>query len=116
MRLHITPTPSDPGRERRRDARLAITRPVKVQCVYTGRYYPAVTTNVSAGGAMLSLQHPSLLVAGQRLRLGVAWNNQQTLMPADAMVQATVIRSHGAGRLQDVAIAFDERQELALSA
>lgn len=102
--------------ERRRDARLAVERPIKLQCAQTGRYLSGRTSNLSASGALLEVDHPSLLVPGQRLRLGIAWDNQRAILESPALAQATVIRSSARGATQHVAVRFDQRQELAASA
>jgi hypothetical protein len=101
------------GHERRRDARLALQRPVKIQCAQTGRYLAGRTRDLSAGGALLEVDHPSLLVAGQRLRVGVGWTSQQMLLRQDDLAQATVVRSLALGATQTVAVCFDQRQQLA---
>jgi hypothetical protein len=110
---HTLPTAG--GRERRRDARLAMARPVKLQCMQTGRYLAAQTQNLSSGGALLEIDQPSLLVAGQRLRVGVAWTSRQTVLHRDELAEATVVRSLAIGPRQSVAVCFDHRQELAVT-
>jgi hypothetical protein len=102
--------------DRRRDARMPITRPIKLQCAETGRYMAGRTSNLSAGGALLEVDHPSLLVAGQRLRLGIAWQDSQAVLASDTLAEAIVIRSLGSGTSQSVAIQFARRQALAVSA
>ena len=102
--------------ERRHDARFQMQRPAKLQCLETGRYIAGSTGNISACGALLTLQHPSRLLPGQRVRLGVAWTRQNALLAADAMIEATVVRSIGFGQHQQVAISFDRQQELAMTA
>ena len=99
--------------EKRRDARIAMTHPIKVQCTQTGRYYTGITSNYSAGGALLEVAHPSLMVPGQRVKIGIAWNKRQAVLPAETMAEATVVRSLGLGATQRVALRFDHRQELA---
>ena len=106
------PTPH----ERRHDARLPLTRPAKVQCLTTGRYLAGRTRNLSAGGALLEIDHPSLLVPGQRLRVGVARTKQDVVLAAEEMTPATVVRSAGLRGTQTVAVQFDRRQQLALTA
>jgi hypothetical protein len=102
--------------ERRRDARLPLDRPVKVQCLHTGRYLAGHTRNLSAGGALLEIEHPSLMIPGQRVKIGVAQTKQDVILQADQMAEATVVRSMGHRGRQTVAIMFDQRQELAASA
>ena len=99
--------------ERRREARREVSQPVKVQCLETGRYLTGRTRNLSAGGALLEVLHPSLLVPGQRLRVGVARNDRQALLTSSEMAEATVVRSLGLGGTQSVAVSFAHPQELA---
>ncbi len=102
--------------ERRRDTRLRMDRPVKVQCEMTGRYLSATTRNISATGMLMEINHASLLVQGQRLRVGIAWNDHAALLPSSHMMQAVVVRSLGIDGRQHVAVHFDARQELELAA
>jgi hypothetical protein len=102
--------------ERRRDARLPLDRPVKVQCLHTGRYLGGHTQNLSAGGALVEIEHPSLLIPGQRVKIGIAQTKQDVVLAKDDMAEATVVRSMGHRGRQTVAIMFDRRQELAASA
>lgn len=99
--------------DRRRDARLSLDRPVKVQCLHTGRYLAGHTTNLSSSGALIEIEHPSLLIPGQRVKIGVAQTKQDVLLQAEQMSEATVVRSMGHRGSQTVAIMFDQRQELA---
>jgi hypothetical protein len=112
IKLHLAGDGRSPA-ERRRDARLEVTRPVKLQCPETGRYWAGRTCNVSPGGAMVEVAHPSLLVPGQAVKLGVAWTNRQTLLNANDLVDATVVRSLGEGAVQYVAVSFAHRLPLA---
>jgi hypothetical protein len=100
--------------ERRRDARLPLDRPVKVQCLHTGRYLAGHTCNLSTSGALVEIDHPSLLIPGQRIKVGVAQTRQDVILKSEEMAQATVVRSMGHRGTQRVAIVFDQRQELAL--
>lgn len=102
--------------ERRRDARIALDCPVKVQCETTGRYLSGLTRDVSATGLLLEIHHPSLLVQGQRLRVGIAWQGRSGLLASSQMLTATVVRSLGLGGKQHVALSFEERQSLSLAA
>jgi hypothetical protein len=101
--------------ERRRDARIPIDRPVKLQCCVTGRYLRGRTDNLSSSGALLEIEHPSLLVPGQRLRVGIAWNRGQVVLEQDDLAEATVVRSLGHGESQRVAVRFTQRQTLAIA-
>ena len=74
------------------------------------------TRNVSASGAMLEVYMPSMLITGQRLEVGIAWQHRQALLGKDQLVQATVVRSLGMGGVQHVAIQFDQPMALAATA
>ena len=102
--------------ERRRDARLELNRPVKVECAHTGRYVTGYTQNLSTTGALMDIDHPSLMVPGQRIKIGVAYTRQSVIIKKDEMIPGTVVRSVGLGNIQTVAIQFDEPQEMAMSA
>lgn len=102
--------------ERRQDARLPLSRPVKIQCQLTGRYLTGYTQNLSPGGAMMQIDHPSLLVPGQRVKIGIAHSRQDALLRGEQMHPATVVRSVGLGGMQTVALRFDQKQALAISA
>ena len=98
--------------ERRRAPRLALDCRAKVHLCDTGRYLAGKARNLSATGALLEIDHPSLLVSGQRLRLGIAWSSRDAILPAQDMVSATVVRSLGLGAMQTVAISFDKAMAL----
>jgi hypothetical protein len=100
-------------KERRHDARLVAARPVRVECPQTGRRFSGRTRDVSAGGALLEVDHPCLLVPGQPLRLGIAWTARQTVLRREDLLEAVVVRSLGNGPKQTVAISFSQRLQLA---
>ena len=99
-------------KDRRQGRRHPISRPVKLRCLITGKYMVGRTCNISASGALLEIDQPSLLISGQRLAVGVAWTRQQSLLYKDDMTHATVIRSLGLGRIQHVAVQFDQAYAL----
>lgn len=94
---------------------MPLTRPVKVQCLITGRYVAGNTENVSAGGALLVVNHPSVMVPGQRVRVGIADHPRAALLTQESFSDATVIRSLGMGGSQRLAIQFDQPQALAIA-
>lgn len=102
--------------ERRREPRLSVNRPVKLQCAMTGRYMQGHVRNVSATGVLVEINHPSMLVQGQQMRLGIAWNDQTVLLQQKYMAPAVVVRSLGLGGRQHVAMAFEQRQQVNLAA
>lgn len=102
-------------RERRTDPRVEVDRPVKLQCQLTGRYYSGRTYNVSAGGAMVEVDSVSLMIPGQQLNVGIAWDTRQAIMNSRDMVKATVVRSAGLASHQVIGLQFQQRQELAIA-
>ena len=102
--------------ERRQSARQPISKPAKLRCTQTGRFMAGRTRNVSASGAMLEVYLPSMLITGQRLEVGIAWQHRQAMLDSDQLVQATVVRSLGMGGVQHVAIQFDQPMALAATA
>lgn len=104
------------GKDRRREARLPIERPVKLQCQVTGKYVAGRTSNLSDGGMLIVIDNPSLLVPGQRIKIGVQQTRQDVVLKAGQMTPATVVRSMGIGGRQTVAVQFDQRQRLSRSA
>jgi hypothetical protein len=105
-----------PHANRRKHARLSLDRPVKLQCLTTGRYLTGRTRNVSGGGLLIEVDHASLLVAGQRLKVAVAWDRRQMVVERERMPQATVVRCLGHVRVQHVAVQFDRPVAHALAA
>ena len=108
--------PSSPKIERRSCARRPVAAPVKLRCVQTGRYLAGQTLNVSATGALMAVYHPSKLVHGQRLEVGIAWDPNSVVLQADQLFTATVVRSLAIDALQYVALRYDQPVELAASA
>ncbi len=104
-----------PTEERRRDARHSIDRPLKVQSVLTGKYHAGQLRDVSSGGMALVVTGPGRLEPGERVRVGVAWGWNQTVIPSKDMHEATVLRSVGFDGNQHVAVRFNERQRLAMA-
>lgn len=104
------------GKDRRRQARTSLHRPIKVQCQITGKYMAGESSNLSDGGMLVTLNHPSLLVPGQRVKVGVQRTQQEAVLKAKHFTPATVVRSMGLGGKQTVAVQFDQQQQLSLSA
>ncbi len=99
--------------DRRHGRRLPISRPAKLRCLETGKYMAGRTKNISTTGAMLEVDRPSLLVNGQRLAVGIAWTRRDNPLHHEHLVQATVVRSLGLGKVQHVAVRFDTPQPMA---
>jgi len=106
-----------PMQERRECDRTAMSRPVKLRCMTTGRYFTGMTRDISAGGALVEVDHPSRLLPGQSVRVGIAWRPAQAVLSATAMTPATVVRSLGMGEYAHVALQFKRQpQATALAA
>lgn len=96
--------------ERRAFPRFQVTRPCKVFHRNSQRYLAARTTDVSAYGALLRVDSPRLMQAGEELDVAVAWEDQ-TMLPRESLVRATVVRLGpstiaDADRCQTVAVRF----------
>ena len=98
-------------KERRRDLRTPLDRPIKLQSALSGRYCAGRTRNLSHGGALLQIDHPSLLTNGQHVNLGIGQSDHQAILHADQMMDATVRRCLALEGKQHVAIQFDQRQQ-----
>jgi hypothetical protein len=106
-------TPMDAKTERRQHARLGVEIHCKVRCPRTGRYHPAITTDLSSGGSLLTVQTPVPLGEGQRLEIALPQADSAVLRARD-LIKATVVRSSAVlDRHQVVAICFDEPRSLA---
>ena len=64
----------------------------------------------------MEIYHPSKLVRGQRMEVGIAWQPNTAVLESDQLVTATVVRSLAIGALQYVALRYDQPEELAASA
>ena len=99
--------------DRRQGRRISTSRPAKLRCLQTGKYIAGQTRNVSATGALLEVDRPSLLVRGQRIEVGIAWSRRNAVLRSgEDLVAATVVRSLGLGRIQHVAVQFDQAQSV----
>ena len=94
--------------DRRHSTRLLIRRPSKLFNELTGKYLSAQTCNVSASGAMLTVNRPGRLLPGQHVRVGISTVPDQGIIKAEAMQSARVLRSMIDGERHYVAVAFDE--------
>ncbi len=115
LRLH-RPVQSHERPDRRLSPRQVCCRPVKLVCPHTGKFLSGCTANISGSGALLEIDHPSLMVAGQQVELGVAWSSRQAILTRSQMVEATVVRSLGHGGGQMVAVSFTSQQEVPVAA
>lgn len=98
--------------ERRRDERLDVSRPAKVQCGVTGRYIPARVRNLSAGGALIELRTGTPLASGQAIRVGIPHHDRIPLLASTDFAPAHVIRSLSHDGLHHVALEFNHPLQL----
>lgn len=101
--------------ERRSEMRIPVTRPVKMRCMHTGKFMVGQTMNLSPGGMLVEVERPSLLVAGQRLEMGISFEAPHGLIRSSDLLGGTVTRSAADGGSQRVAVQFDHRQSLPLA-
>lgn len=97
--------------DRRQFSRWLLDRPVKICLAKGGHYLPGKTRDVSAGGALLELDYPTLLPLGRTVKIAVAWE-KEALVTSSAMIEATVVRNLGHGGRQVIALQFDEPIEV----
>lgn len=100
-------------RDRRRSARIACEKPVKVRCGTTGKYLAGETVDVSDGGCLLRLDRRVIVETGQSVRVGISHRPVQALILADDMVEGKIVRRFGHGDTQQVAVSFETSTVLA---
>ena len=93
------------GAERRRSPRNPVERLCKVFHGPTRRYLTAVTRDVSAGGALVTVESPRPLQVGDTIEVLIAWHHRAILSSSD-QIEATVTRTLFQGAKQIVAIRF----------
>ncbi len=83
----------------------------KVRCSRTGRYLGALTSDLSPGGAMLSVQTPTAIRAGQLVEIALKTDGRPIVF-RNELVPARVVRcSSVLDRHQVVAVQFESLQE-----
>jgi hypothetical protein len=94
------------GKDRRQFPRLSDERPCRIFDPIARRFAPALTKNVSRGGALLTIQWGRHLFVGDPIDVIIA---SPPLAPAHTMIKAHVVRRiAGAGEVQVVAVEFEE--------
>jgi c-di-GMP-binding flagellar brake protein YcgR len=102
--------------DRRTHARFPLSRPCKILHRGSRRYAPAHTHNLSAGGALLTIQTPRPLRTGDEIDLFIAWIGEP-LVPGDTQVRARVVRADTpTADAQLIGLAFTQPQALAAAA
>lgn len=82
----------------------------KIRCPSTGRYLRAVTTDISQGGAMLTVSTPRPLTDGQVVELAIR-DDGNVLIYRDQLIPAQVVRSSARlDRHQVLAVRFAKLQ------
>jgi len=92
--------------QRRQHARSPLSRPCKVFHKATGRYWSAVTWDLSCGGTLLAVDAPRELKPGDEIDLFVAWSSRTLLSVRDCVageVRRVLMRTDGK---QMVGVAF----------
>ena len=84
--------------ERRADPRVQIARPCKIYVPKIGRYLSGTTWDLSAGGALLEVHRPDVLLPGDHLYVGIALKRRQAILRAGDMFSAHVVRSSQTAR------------------
>lgn len=95
---------------------MPLNRPAKLRLVEGGRYLACRTRDVSAGGCLLELEHPQLLMTGQTVDLAIAWQPNQPLILSEQIIRARVVRCLGLSGRQQLALVFAEPQALRATA
>jgi hypothetical protein len=93
--------------DRRRSIRVPATRPVKLFHQASGRFLPASTVNVSAGGVMLQITWPCALRPGEPVDVYLPTDARAVLTGAHR-IPARVLRVLATEALCLVAIGFSE--------
>lgn len=96
--------------DRREHERWASEISCKIRCSRTGRYLGALTSDVSPGGAMLSVQTPTPMRVGQAVEVALRTDGRPIIFRSE-LVPARVVRcSSLLDRHQVVAVKFDDTQ------
>jgi hypothetical protein len=96
--------------ERRRHHRHDTEIACKVRCAATGRYLGALTSDLSPGGAMLTVQTPQALRNGETVEVALRTDGGPIVRRSE-LVPARVVRCSAiVDRHQVVAVQFDAEQ------
>ncbi len=97
------------GTDRRTTPRIPVERLCKVFHEPTRRYLTGITRDVSAGGALVTVESPRALQVGDAIEILIAWHHRAILSASDQVV-ATITRSLFEGAKQVVAVRFAESE------
>ena len=81
--------------ERRANRRSELSRPCRVQDPRTGRFLHGTTCDVSLSGTLIRLHRRVELLPGDRLSIGIAYDERQAMLLAKDFIDAVVVRSLG---------------------
>jgi len=80
-------TPASPeSKDRRQNPRLPLSRPGKILHVPSGRYWPAVTWDMSLSGMLLGIDAPREIKPGDTLEIYVAWSCRPLMRSEDKII------------------------------
>jgi hypothetical protein len=95
-----------PDRDRRQYPRHPVAKPCKLFHRASLRYWPGRTTNLSDGGALLTVDAPRIPGVGDEIEL-VVGGGRAAVLPSDALVRSRVVRvSPGPGQRCTLAVRF----------
>jgi c-di-GMP-binding flagellar brake protein YcgR len=80
-------------RDRREFPRITIQRPCKLFDPRSGKYYAALSVDLSAGGVLIRLERPMHVDPGSSMFLGMAQKRRQALLRSEEMVEVKVVRT-----------------------
>jgi len=81
--------------DRRGSHRSQLARPCRVQDPRSGRFLHGTTCDVSLSGTLIRLHRRVDLEPGQRVSIGIAYDERQAMLLAKDFIDAVVVRSLG---------------------
>ncbi len=81
--------------DRRDHRRSELIRPCRLQDPRTGRFLHGTTCDVSLGGALIRLHRRVELMPGDRLTIGIAYDERQAMLLSKDFIDAVVVRALG---------------------
>lgn len=113
---NATPATDSGGVDRRTSERRVEVRAVKIFLEASGRYVPAMTSNVSEGGALVRLDRAQPLRSGDQVAITIH-RDDAGVVSHEHMRQARIVRVTPMDcHHQAVAIRYDQAVESALAA
>ena len=92
--------------ERRRHRRSDIARACKLRLTPSVSFRPAVTSDVSAGGVLVSIDGSDPVEVGTRALLAISWHGHPTVTHGET-IPARVVRVEPGDDRTSIALAFD---------